>query len=88
MPAGKALSDDLRKVVVHMHSSTGLSADRIAELTGISRRTVFRILKTWRLEGNEQNLPQRQRGRPRLLDFTDSKVSFFLWLVDLLISQI
>ncbi len=70
----KPLSEDLRKIIIYMNTNSGLKAGRIAELTGMSRRTISMVLQAWRLEGHAK-LPERHRGRPRLLDFTDTKVS-------------
>ncbi|KLO04588.1 Homeodomain-like protein [Schizopora paradoxa] len=74
MTGGVALSEDLRATVIYMHDSSGLDAKTISQLTGIPRRTVHRILSTWKATGIVKPAPQGRRGRPRALDLADTEV--------------
>ena len=74
MTSGSPLSDDLRGVLVFMHISRSLDAKTISEWTGVPKRTVFRVLSNWRKTGGVKQASEEKRGRPRALDFADTKV--------------
>ena len=67
MPRGRALSDDSRRILVHMSSS--LSLDEIVKLSGIPKRTVERILADVKRLGTTARIkpPPRLLGAPRVL---------------------
>lgn len=75
MTSGKALSEDLRGILIYMHDTTGLDVKTIASLTGVSRRTVYRVLSTWKRTGEVKPAPEGKQGRPRALDFADTQVN-------------
>lgn len=75
MTSGVALSEDLRGVLIYMHKTGGLDAKTITILTGIPRRTVYRVLSTWQQTGQIKPAPEGKAGRPRKLDFADTQVS-------------
>lgn len=75
MPSGVAFSEDLRAVLIFMHDNRLLDARMINELTGIPIRTVYRVLSTWRNTGEVKPAPEGKQGRPRALDYGDTKVS-------------
>lgn len=78
MAAGIAFSEDLRAVIIHMHTSCNLDAKSISHLSGIPRRTIFNILAEWRRTGEVKPAPEGTRGRPRALDFADTQVCAFV----------
>jgi hypothetical protein len=83
--------DDLRWLVVWQHMFLHRSIARIAEDTTLSRRTVFRILRCYRLHGDvwpPRHYTPLQRGPPPLLDaaaqtrlrqWIDHDSAFALW---------
>ncbi|KLO09048.1 Homeodomain-like protein, partial [Schizopora paradoxa] len=73
MTSGSPLSDDLRGVLVFMHVSRSLDAKTISQWTGVPKRTVFRVLSNWRKTGGVKQVTEEKRGRPRALDFADTK---------------
>lgn len=74
MPRGRALSEDLRLVIVHMATTVQLDVDTVTHLTKVPRRTIERIIS--RYQANMQVMPQRQehRGRRRILTYDDLAV--------------
>lgn len=73
MPQGRAWSEDLCWTIVRM--SPLFSSRQIAAYTGVSRRSVQRILALWRRTGNPRNIPMPwMRGRPRSMDIDDVEV--------------
>ncbi len=77
MAAGVALSEDLRGVLIYMHTLHILDAKAISHWTGIPVRTIYRVLSTWKSTGEVKPAPEGKQGRPRALDFADTQVSFF-----------
>ncbi|KLO09578.1 Homeodomain-like protein, partial [Schizopora paradoxa] len=73
MTSGVALSEDVRGVLIYMHDTGGLDAKTICLLTGIPRRTVYRVLSTWQRTGEVKPAPEGRAGRPRALDFADTQ---------------
>ncbi len=75
MPPGVALSEDLRGVLVHMHSLCFLNPKTISELTGIPLRTIQRMLPFGRPLVHSSQNRMGKKGRPRALDFGDTQAS-------------
>ncbi len=75
MTAGVALSADLRNCLIYMHITSLLDAKTISQLTGVSLRTVYRVLSIWRATGEVKPEAQGKQGRPRTLDFADTQVN-------------
>ena len=75
MPSGSALSEDLRRALIHMHHVSGLDAKTITALTNVPKRTVYRVLSTWKITGLVKPEPEGQRGRPRAVDVGGVQVS-------------
>ncbi|KLO04692.1 Homeodomain-like protein, partial [Schizopora paradoxa] len=73
MVAGVAMSEDLRGILVYMHTCRFLDAKTIVDLTGIPIRTVYRVLSTWKRTGEVRPAPTGKQGRPRALDFADTQ---------------
>lgn len=78
MTGGKAFLEDLQRILIYMHDTSGLDAKAISNLTGIPLRTIYRFLSTWKRTGKVKPAPEGQRGRPRILDFADTQVSSLL----------
>ncbi len=78
MTAGVAFSEDLRGVLIFMHTSRFLDAKTISHWTGIPIRTIYRVLSTWNRTGEVKPAPSGKQGRPRTLDFTDTQVSLLI----------
>lgn len=76
MANGVALSEDLRGVLIYMHVKLSLNAKSISYFTGISIRTVYRVLSTWKSTGEVKPAPEGKQGRPRVLDYGDTEVRF------------
>lgn len=76
MPNGVAFSEDLRGVLIFMHDNCCLDAKTINDLTGIPIRTVYRILSSWKQTGEVKPASEGKPGRPRALDYGDTKVNF------------
>ena len=74
MPRGVLAQDGVRKIVLHMHRSLGLSASEIVHLTNVPQRTIYRMLAAQREEEAPQHQVSETRGRPRKLDFADTQV--------------
>lgn len=74
MPSGVAFSEDLRGVLIFMHTDRFLDAKAITELTGIPIRTIYRVLQTWRETGEVKPASEGKQGRPRALDYGDTQV--------------
>lgn len=74
MPAGVALSTDLRNCLIYMHTTSCLDGKAISQLTGIPLRTVYRILSVWRSTGEVKPQQVGKPGRPRALDFANTQV--------------
>ncbi len=74
MAAGVALSEDLRGVLLHMHITVSLDAKAISYYTGIPIRTVYRVIATWKRTGQVKPPSEGKQGRPRALDFADTRV--------------
>jgi transposase len=76
MPHGKAISEDLRWVIIHMSTKLSLQIDTISNLTTVSRRTIEGVLSRHRQTGLvvRQDLTD-SRGRKRALDYDDLAVS-------------
>jgi len=74
MPRGKALSDDLRGVILNM--SMYLSVNQIRDYTGITKWTIYRILQDFQRRGSvaRAHLMQSLQGRKRSLTTTDVRV--------------
>jgi hypothetical protein len=70
MPRGKALSEDLQWVIVHMATKMALSAQTITDLTNVPVRTVERTLQRQRHVGTQG----RERGQKRVLNYDDLEV--------------
>lgn len=87
MPAGVALSADLRNCLIYMHVSSCLDAKIISQLTGIPIRTVYRVLSVWKKTGEVKPEAQGKQGRPRALDFADTQVSVLFARVDSLLTM-
>jgi transposase len=79
---GQRVSEDLRKVVVHMSVTLRLDINNIMALTRISRRTIERILTHYRKYG-QAGAPQpiELRGRKRALEYGDLAVRVVLFFV-------
>jgi transposase len=74
MPQGKAISDDLREVLLHMAQFLDLTS--IAHYTGCKRCTMERILSDYRRNGTvKQKAKIRLQGRRRLMKDQDVRVS-------------
>ncbi len=62
----------------HLHAQHFcLDAKTTASLTGISNRSVYHVLSTWKRTGKVKPAPEGKQGRPRVLDFADTQVSSF-----------
>ncbi len=59
MPAGIALSADLRNCLIYMHITSVFDAKVISQLTGVPLRTVYRVLSVWRTT-EKSNLRQKK----------------------------
>ncbi len=77
MAGGVALTEGVRAIVIHMRETCFLDAKSIAYLTGIPIRTVYHVLSIWRKTGEVKPAPEGKQGRPRALDFGDTRVSLF-----------
>ncbi len=88
MGVGVALSEDLRGVLIYMHTSRNLEAKAISMLTGIPLRTVYRVLSTWKRTGEVKPAPEGKRGRPRALDFADTQVSKVIFVLTTMLTTI
>ena len=77
MPRGRAVSEDLRRVIVHMAATLLLDLETMRCLTNVPRRTIERILSTYRETGHvmPQDAHRRVRGRRRALNYDDLRVS-------------
>jgi len=78
MARGKALSDDLRDVLLHMAQS--LDINTITHYTGCKRRTVERILSDFRRTGSVSRQHLRLdplQGRRRAVKDQDVQVSLY-----------
>lgn len=74
MARGKLLHDDARMLIVRM--AYKLSVEDIHEYTGISERTIQRILENYRTFGTVARKPTgKVKGRPRLLQDEQAAVS-------------
>ena len=73
MVAGVALSADLRNTLIYMHITSCLDAKTVSNLTGVPLRTVYRVLSVWKATGEVKPQPQGNPGRPRALDFADTR---------------
>jgi transposase len=74
MPRYKALSEDLRWVLVHMHHKRNLACQEIERHTGVKVRTIQNILKLFHDTGKV--LPVKQRAsRPSKLNQGNIDVS-------------
>ncbi|KAJ7447641.1 Homeodomain-like protein, partial [Mycena latifolia] len=73
MPRGKALSDDLRGVILNI----GMTQDilNIVKLTGVKRRTIERIFADYRNKGTvmREHMHQELRGRKHSLTVRGTK---------------
>jgi transposase len=81
MPRGRPLSEDLRRVIVHMAHVLLLEIDAITNLTMVPRRSVERVLGRYRQTG--QVMPNNEvqlRGRRRILEYDDLAVCLLLSL--------
>jgi hypothetical protein len=80
MPRGRALSDDSRWIILHM--SATLNLDDIVYHSGVSRRTVERILADFRQRGtgNRLQVSKRLLGASRALT-TENEQVFMLFLL-------
>jgi predicted transcriptional regulator len=77
MTRGRVLSEDLRQVVVRMRRA--LPVHEIMRYTGVTRRTIERILSTDRSEGRGGLCTAKPKtGRKRTLTDADFKVSSIL----------
>ena len=74
MTRGKALSNDARQIVQNIFESKEFSVNHLSALTGINRRTVFRINQHVRETGGVEREGKRT-GRPRTLEYSDVQVS-------------
>src|SRR5262245_27390886 len=82
MTRGQRVSEDLRKVVIHMSVTLQFDIHNIMALTKICRRTIQCILTHYRTHG--QAAPQRPielRGRKRVLEYGDLAVCVLLFSV-------
>jgi transposase len=67
MPRYKALSEDLRQVLIHMYHKRNLTVQDIEELTGVKKRMVQNILKLFHDTGKVL-LEKQRASRPFKLD--------------------
>ena len=82
MVHGHTLSEDLRKVIIHMSTALELDISDIVALTKVSHRSIERIINHFRTYG--QAAPQRSielRGRRRALQYGDLAVCVFLFIL-------
>ena len=63
MARGKAVSDEIRKVIIHLHLK-GQNASQIADSVNKSRYTVRNIIKLYKTTGSVAQKP-RTGSRPR-----------------------
>ena len=70
-----AVPPPLRTAVVRMRRSCGVPVAQISEYLDIPVATVYYILKTW-TDSSDQKQKVENRGRPRLLDYDDVRVSY------------
>lgn len=76
MAKGKAISDDLRGVVIRMVAELRVPLAKVCEYTGVPRRSVERILTTYKRTGQSaRDHTIAPSGRPRLLQYNDIGVS-------------
>ena len=75
MPSVVALSEDLRRVLIYMRESRALEVKTIHDLTGVPARTIYRILSLWKETGEAKPASEGKQGRPRALDYGDTRVS-------------
>lgn len=66
MSRGKAVSEEIRKVIIHLHSK-GKSAAQIADIVNLSRYTVRNIIKLYKTTGSVAQ-KQRNGSRPHYSD--------------------
>ena len=74
----KAYSDDLRKTVIELAKS--LPLEDILKLTACKKRTVERLLSTFRRTGKLRESPKGKRGRRSSVDEDTKSVSIFFLL--------
>jgi DNA-binding IclR family transcriptional regulator len=75
MACGKALSDDLRGVILYMAQQMDIAS--IVRYTGQKKRTVERVLSDFRHKGivTRQHMATELRGTKRSLTAMESRVS-------------
>ena len=81
MAPGKALSDDLRDVLLYMAQSLDISS--ITHYTGCKRRTIEQILADYRCKGTTARQPLRKmlQGRKRAMKDQDVRVREWFLIV-------
>jgi transposase len=75
MPRYKALSEDLRWVLVHMHHKRNLNVQDIERQTGVKVRTIQNILKLFHDTGKVL-LVKKRASRPFKLNEGNIDVSY------------
>lgn len=74
---GKPLSEDARRILLYMAISHQLSAQDVADWTGIPLRTVQRVVSQYRMTGDViLTRDVETRGRKRVLEYEDLKVRY------------
>ena len=75
MTRRKALSNDARQIIQNLFEAKEFSTNHLSALTGINRRTIFRINQQVQETGSVER-DGRRTGRPRRLGYPDVHVSF------------
>ena len=78
MTRGKALSNDARQIIQNLFEAKEFSVNHLSALTGINRRTIFRINQQVQETGGVER-DGRRTGRPRILEYPDVHVSLRLY---------
>ena len=78
MTRGKALSNDARQIIQNLFEAKEFSTNHLSALTGINRRTIFRINQQVQETGGVER-DGRRTGRPRRLEYPDVHVSFWVY---------
>ena len=75
MGRGTAIPPMMRSAIVRMSRVCALSVKQISYYTNVPLASVYFVLKTWSGEEDAKEGQLKIRGRRRLLDYDDTRVS-------------
>ena len=75
---GKAFSEDLKWRIIYTWLD-GLSVKHISKLFYISEKTIYRVIKYYKLWNNVKDLKERNLGKKKIFNNSDIKVCTYLF---------